>query len=68
MSFKIHFRCGNPLLCSGIVAVPSGPKSHTFTLILAGKGLLNVVAPAGWAKSRGDTLVTREYIKESTYS
>ena len=68
MSFIIHFRCGNPLLCSGIVAVPSGPKSHTFTLILAGKGLLNVAALAGWAKSRGGTLVTREYIEESTYS
>ena len=35
MSFKIHFRCGNPTLCSGVIAVPSGPKSHTFTVILA---------------------------------
>ena len=37
MSFKIHFRCGNinSTLCSGVIAVSSGPKSHTFTLILA---------------------------------
>ena len=35
MSFKIHFRCGNPPLCSGVIEVPSGPKSHTFTVILA---------------------------------
>ena len=35
MSFKLHFRCGNPPLCSGVLAVPSGPKSHTFTAILA---------------------------------
>ena len=35
MSFKIHFRCGNPPLCRGVKAVPSGPKSHTFTVILA---------------------------------
>ena len=31
MSFKIHFRCGNPSLGSGVIAVPSGPKSYTFT-------------------------------------
>ena len=35
MSFKIHFRCGNPPLCSGVIAFPSGPKSHTFTVFLA---------------------------------
>ena len=35
MSFKIHFRCGNPPLCRGVIAVPSGPKSHTLTVILA---------------------------------
>ena len=35
MSLKIHFRCENPPLCSGVIAVPSGPKSHTFTVILA---------------------------------
>ena len=35
MSFKIHFRCGNPPLCRGVIAVPSGPKSNTFTVILA---------------------------------
>ena len=35
MSFKIHFRCGNPPLCRGFIAVPSGPNSHTFTVILA---------------------------------
>ena len=35
MSSKIHFHCGNPPLCSGVMAVPSGPKSHTFTVILA---------------------------------
>ena len=29
------FRCGSPPLCSGVIAVPSGPKSHTFTVILA---------------------------------
>ena len=34
MSFKINFRCGNPPLCSGVIAVPSGPKSHTLTVIL----------------------------------
>ena len=27
MSFKIHFRCGNPTLRTGVNAVPSGPKS-----------------------------------------
>ena len=26
---------GNPPLCSGVIAVQNGPKSHTFTLILA---------------------------------
>ena len=25
---------GNPPLCNGVIAVPSGPKSHTFTVIL----------------------------------
>ena len=33
--FKIHFRWGNPPLCNRVIAVPSGPKSHTFTIILA---------------------------------
>ena len=31
----MHFGCGNPPLCSGVIAVPSGPKSHTLTVILA---------------------------------
>ena len=35
MSFKLYFRCGYPPLCSGVIVVPSGPKSHTFTVILA---------------------------------
>ena len=37
MSSKIHFRRGNinPTLCSGVIAVSSGPKSRTFTVILA---------------------------------
>ena len=35
MSFKLHFRWGNLDLCSGVIAVPVGPKSHTFTVILA---------------------------------
>ena len=35
MSSKVLFHCGNPPLCSGVIAVPSGPKSHTFTVILA---------------------------------
>ena len=35
MSFKIHFGCGNLPLCSRVIAVPSGPKSYTFTVILA---------------------------------
>ena len=34
MSFKIHFCCGNSPLCSGVIAISSGPKSHTFTVIL----------------------------------
>ena len=24
---------GNPPLCSGVMEVPSGPKSHTFTVL-----------------------------------
>ena len=35
MYFKIHFHCGNPPLCSDVIAVQSGTKSHTFTVILA---------------------------------
>ena len=35
MSFKVHFRWGNLDLCSGVIAVPIGPNSHTFTVILA---------------------------------
>ena len=35
MSSKVVFHCGNPPLCSGIIEVPSGPKSHTVTVILA---------------------------------
>ena len=35
MSFKIDFCCGNPPLWSGVIAVPNGLKSHTFTVILA---------------------------------
>ena len=34
MSFEIHFCCGNLPLCSGVIVVPSGPKSHTFMVIL----------------------------------
>ena len=42
MTFKIHFRCGNLPLFSGVIAVPSGPKSHTFTVILAVQdGIIN---------------------------
>ena len=29
------FRRGSPPLCSAVIAFPSGPKSHTFTVILA---------------------------------
>ena len=35
MTFKRHFRCGNPPHCSGVIAAPSGPKFQTFTIILA---------------------------------
>ena len=35
MPFKTNFRFGNLPLCSGVIAVPSGPKSHTFTVIIA---------------------------------
>ena len=35
MYFKIHFCFGNPPLCGGVMGVPSGSKSHTFTVILA---------------------------------
>ena len=34
MSFKINLWCGNLPLCSGVKEGPSGPKSHTFTVIL----------------------------------
>ena len=34
MSFKINLCCGNLPYCSGVKAGPSGPKSHTFTVIL----------------------------------
>ena len=33
--FEVVANVGNPLLCSGVIAVPSGPKSHTLTVILA---------------------------------
>ena len=33
--FKVVANVGNPPLCTGVTAVPSGPKSHTFTVILA---------------------------------
>ena len=33
--FKVVANVGNLPLCSGVIAVPSGPKSHTFTVILA---------------------------------
>ena len=33
--FKVVANAGNPPLCSGVIAVPNGPKSHTFTVILA---------------------------------
>ena len=46
MTFKIHFRCGNLPLFSGVIAVPSGPKSHTFTVILAVQdGIINCESP-----------------------
>ena len=35
MYFKIHFYCGNLPLCGGVIAFSGGPKSHTFTVILA---------------------------------
>ena len=35
MSSKVLFHCGNPPICSGIIEVPSGPKSHTVTVVLA---------------------------------
>ena len=42
MTFKINFHCGNPPLFSGVIAVRSGPKSHTFTVILAVQdGIIN---------------------------
>jgi len=37
--FKVVANVGNPPLCSSVIAVPSGPKSHTISIILA------VVAP-----------------------
>ena len=33
--FKVVANVGNPPLCSGVIAVQNGPKSHTFTVILA---------------------------------
>ena len=33
--FKLVANVRNPPLCSDVTAVPSGPKSHTFTVILA---------------------------------
>ena len=33
--FKVVANVGNLPLCSGVIAVQSGPKSHTFTVILA---------------------------------
>ena len=34
MSLKVHFCHGNPPLCSGLIVVPGGPKSHIFPIIL----------------------------------
>ena len=34
MSFKRHYHCGNLSLFSGVTAVQSRPKSHTFTVNL----------------------------------
>jgi len=62
MSFKLHFRCGNMDLFSGVITVPIGPKSHTCTVILAvfapqprcprkpWKGLLIINAIQQWKK------------------
>ena len=44
MSSKVLFHCGNPPLCSGIIAVPSGPKSHTVIGVRAG-GARGAAAP-----------------------
>ena len=33
--FKVVANVGNLPLCSGVIAVPSGLKSHTFSVILA---------------------------------
>ena len=33
--FKVVANVRNLPLCSRVIAVPSGPKSHTFTVILA---------------------------------
>ena len=53
---------GNPPLRSGVIAVPSGPKSHTFTVILAviasqprcrhkpWKSLFHVYSPHLWSR------------------
>ena len=56
MSFKIHFCCGNPPLCRGFIAVPSGPKSHTFTVILA------VFAPPPAPPPSYDGVINREKV------
>ena len=46
MSFKINLCCGNLPYCSGVKAGPSGPKSHTFTVIL---GVFALPPPAKMA-------------------
>ena len=33
--FKVVAKVGNPPLCSGVIAIPSGLKFHTFIVILA---------------------------------
>ena len=33
--FKVVANVGNPPPCSGVIAVPSGPKPHALTVILA---------------------------------
>ena len=60
--FKVAANVGNPPLCSGVIAVLSGPKSHTLTVILAvfafqlrwrhkpWKSLVHVYSPHPWSR------------------
>ena len=60
--FKVGENVGNPPLCSGVIAVPSGPKSHTLTVLLAvfayqprwrhklWKSLFHVYSPHLWSR------------------